>query len=125
VTTNRVTAIDEAFQSRIHIRWTYRSFDVDSRRKVWSNFLDRAGRKTDFSEEDIDNLANKDLNGRQIVNVLKTATSLAASSRETLMNVHVDAVLEIDGQEYRQSPNHRLRHWGSLSLELCFIPLID
>ena len=56
------------------------------------------GRKTDFSEEDIDNLANKNLNGRQIKNVLKTATLLAARDRETLMKVHVDTVLEIDGQ---------------------------
>ena len=98
LTTNRAFAIDEAFKSRIHIRLTYSALDIPSRRRVWANFIASSGRRSDFSEEDLDSLAEKDLNGRQIKNVLKTAVLLAARRREILRKQHVEMLLEIDPQ---------------------------
>jgi SpoVK/Ycf46/Vps4 family AAA+-type ATPase len=39
LTTNRVHAFDQAFQSRIHISLNYKELDAKSRKTVWQNFL--------------------------------------------------------------------------------------
>ena len=39
MTTNRVNAIDPAFYSRIHITINYPNLDTETRKSVWSNFV--------------------------------------------------------------------------------------
>ncbi|KAI8161613.1 ATP-dependent zinc metalloprotease FtsH [Colletotrichum sp. SAR 10_70] len=86
LTTNRVEAFDPAFESRIHLTINYPALDFDSRLHVWKVFIDR--RKADESgaleprqfrleEEDFKSLAKLELNGREIKNVVKTASLLA------------------------------------------------
>ena len=41
LTTNRVSTLDQAFQSRIHISLDYPELSMESRRQIWINFLDR------------------------------------------------------------------------------------
>ncbi|KAM0808329.1 putative P-loop containing nucleoside triphosphate hydrolase protein [Seiridium cardinale] len=78
LTTNRVATFDDAFKSRIHVPLRYTSLSAESRRSIWRNFCSRVPGGTDIDEEGLRRLAEHDLNGRQIKNVVKTAESLAA-----------------------------------------------
>jgi len=96
LTTNRVDNIDAAFESRIHLSLQYDDLDFHSRRVVWTTFLLRSVSHTaPFTDEQVDMLAMRKLNGRQIKNVLKTAQLLATKKGEGLKWAHVDVVLRL------------------------------
>lgn len=95
LTTNRVENMDAAFESRIHLSLQYNELDKASRQHVWQTFLTRSARAGAFSAEQIDELANEELNGRQIKNVLKTAQLLASDQGKGLGYEHVKTVMEI------------------------------
>ncbi|OAL30586.1 hypothetical protein AYO20_08673 [Fonsecaea nubica] len=76
LTTNRITNIDEAFHSRIHVTVNYPNLSVESRRHIWQTFL---GADHPVSGKDLERLARVELNGRQIKNILKTSQMLARS----------------------------------------------
>lgn len=78
LTTNRVATFDDAFKSRIHVPLRYTNLSTESRRTIWRNFCSRVPGGADVDDEGLDRLAQHDLNGRQIKNVVKTAESLAA-----------------------------------------------
>ncbi len=97
LTTNRVDNIDAAFQSRIHINLHYNELSVSSRRRVWDNLLIASkGVNHCFRDFELDKLADYELNGREIKNVLKTAQLLASKKGSQLMFWHVMIVLEIE-----------------------------
>ncbi|KAF8535885.1 hypothetical protein BDD12DRAFT_808201 [Trichophaea hybrida] len=86
LTTNRVETFDEAFQSRIHVALRYNDLDRKAKRIIWRTFLSKVSREEPGSEEreiitleELDNIARKDLNGRQIKNVVRTSQALANS----------------------------------------------
>ncbi|KAJ5324416.1 hypothetical protein N7476_003016 [Penicillium atrosanguineum] len=93
LTTNRAENIDPAFDSRIHVSLVYQNLDEYSRRHVWAQFLGRTANTEKFSDEELDELAQAELNGRQIKNMLKTAGLLAWSRETTLKFEHVKVVL--------------------------------
>ena len=69
LTTNRVNQIDDAIASRIHLPLKYKSLGLDARRGIWDNFLKKAVTKKGgacYSRKELDFLAEKDLNGRQV-----------------------------------------------------------
>jgi hypothetical protein len=79
LTTNLLSTIDDAFESRIHIHLLFESLSLDSRMKIWKKFLQRlpsdntnATSYVEIREEDLEQLAAWELNGRQIKNALKT-----------------------------------------------------
>ncbi|KAH8879789.1 ATPase [Thozetella sp. PMI_491] len=96
LTTNRVDNIDAAFQSRIHVSLEYPDLTAASRRQIWRNFLQSKTLKCDFSEKDLDELSQLQLNGRQIKNILKTAQLLAARKKSILQRSFIDTVLAIE-----------------------------
>jgi len=96
LTTNRVSNIDAAFQSRIHVSLQYPDLSNDSRRQIWSNFLKASPHTNEISPRDLDELSLVDLNGRQIKNVLKTAQLLALRRKQNLSRRFVDTVLSIE-----------------------------
>ena len=98
LTTNRVDNIDAAFQSRIHISMQYNELSASSRRHVWTNFLNASSnvKKHNFSDADLDKLADHAMNGREIKNVLKTAQLLASKKGKDLAYEHVQSVLAIE-----------------------------
>ncbi|KUJ17445.1 P-loop containing nucleoside triphosphate hydrolase protein [Mollisia scopiformis] len=98
LTTNRVKNMDPAFQSRIHISMEYPGLDKVSRTQVWKNFLER-GVKHDLSEDDIAKLADVEINGRQIKNVLKTGQLLACHKGVPLQYSHLKTVLNVERQD--------------------------
>lgn len=77
LTTNRVSTFDDAFKSRIHIPIRYTDLSASSRMQIWRNFCSKIPGGVDISDKEYDKLAEDDLNGRQIKNVIKAAESLA------------------------------------------------
>ena len=89
LTSNRVGIFDEAFKSRIQLALHYSPLDAPSRRKIWHNFLDmlRAeNENVDFDDiaAHMEELAEHEMNGRQIRNALTTARQLALFEQDTL-----------------------------------------
>ncbi|KAJ5380366.1 uncharacterized protein N7496_002794 [Penicillium cataractarum] len=95
LTTNRAEHIDPAFESRIHLSLNYKELDATSRRHIWSQFLTRSPNTVTFSDEQLDQLAVAQLNGRQIKNTIKTASLLAWSQQKELGFEHVQVVLNL------------------------------
>jgi SpoVK/Ycf46/Vps4 family AAA+-type ATPase len=96
LTTNRVDNIDAAFQSRIHISLAYPNLTSVSRKSIWQNFLKSSGGLHEWKDDDLEDLASVELNGRQIKNVLKSASLLAARKKDGLNKKYVDMVLGIE-----------------------------
>ncbi|KAF4633671.1 hypothetical protein G7Y89_g4442 [Cudoniella acicularis] len=94
LTSNRVEDIDAAFESRIHLSLQYGALSVDSRKQVWTTFL-KSSKNDVFSEEQIAALAEIELNGRQIKNILKTAQLLATSKNKPLSFEYVQTITKL------------------------------
>ncbi|KAI0325259.1 P-loop containing nucleoside triphosphate hydrolase protein [Cubamyces sp. BRFM 1775] len=79
LTTNRVKAFDDAFLSRIHAALHFYDLTKDARKQIWAAFLSKVGVDVDsFGADLLDKLAEREVNGRQIKNAVRTASSLAA-----------------------------------------------
>lgn len=105
LTTNRVSSFDDAFKSRIHIPIRYTNLTQASRLQIWRNFLARIpcgeGEDTDrpvVDEKGLARLAEHDLNGRQIKNVIKAAESLAAFEGKRLDMEQLEEVTKIQAR---------------------------
>lgn len=102
LTTNRVKSFDDAFKSRIHIALRLSELDLPTRTKIWQTFINRlrasaSGRKVDLTDEDVLKLAEREVNGREIKNAIKSAQGLARRKGENLNVQHLTQVLEIQG----------------------------
>ncbi|KAF9776896.1 hypothetical protein IL306_004854 [Fusarium sp. DS 682] len=74
LTTNRTASIDTAFQSRVDLFLPFKDLTFDARKKVWRNFIARAGGdQAEIPDEEMDKLAAMKLNGREIKNLIKSA----------------------------------------------------
>jgi SpoVK/Ycf46/Vps4 family AAA+-type ATPase len=94
LTTNRVQTFDPAFQSRIHISLDYQELSTESRRLVWTNFLEKT-EDHEITEKQLGQLASMEVNGRQIKNILKIARLLATRKGEKLAYEHVVTTLDV------------------------------
>lgn len=99
LTSNRVGTFDEAFKSRIQVALHYPSLDTPSRRKIWQNFFDMLteDESMDVDTEDLvshlDELAEHEMNGRQIRNVLATAWQTALYKKQRMQWEHLEQSL--------------------------------
>jgi adenylate kinase family enzyme len=88
LTTNRLTSLDEAFQSRIHFTFKYLPLDKEVRLAIWNKFADKAratpGVIVDLGDEDIRELASLPLNGRQIKNCMGISEAVASTNQVPL-----------------------------------------
>lgn len=93
---------DEAFQSRIHVSLRYRDLTAESRRTIWIAFLRKVhgpdAADGGLTRDQLRELGEKKINGRQIKNVVKTATALATGRQETLGYKHLVQVLDMMDQ---------------------------
>ncbi|KAK7453485.1 hypothetical protein VKT23_011762 [Stygiomarasmius scandens] len=105
LTTNRITAFDPAFMSRISIAIKYPELNHSGRFTIWSKFFELAGYKikdtsdgpNTFTHADVEELASKPFNGRTIKNLVRTAQALALASNSPLTLEHLNVV--VDSQE--------------------------
>ncbi|EHK97647.1 P-loop containing nucleoside triphosphate hydrolase [Glarea lozoyensis ATCC 20868] len=95
LTSNRVEDMDAAFESRIHLSLQYSDLSFESRRQVWLTFVDGSDHNDNFTDDQIDALAELELNGRQIKNIIKTAQLLATSKAEVLNFQHVQVITKL------------------------------
>lgn len=93
LTTNRVASFDDAFKSRIHVPLQFPPLSEESRRTIWLQFCEQVDTKLDA--DDLRRLAQLELNGRQIKNIVKTANSLASFKSQELRITHLDQVAKI------------------------------
>ncbi|KAJ7187839.1 hypothetical protein C8R46DRAFT_878031 [Mycena filopes] len=93
LTTNRVQAFDEAFLSRIHVALHFGELSAASRAQVWRAFIARAGVQG-IDDAQIEMLAQREVNGRQIKNAVRTAHSLARGRREGVALGHFMETLD-------------------------------
>ena len=90
LTTNRIVTFDEAFLSRIHVALHFNELSTPTKAQIWRAFLSKAGiANEEVSEDLLQKLAERDINGRQIKNACRTATSLARSRKQKLSYVHL------------------------------------
>ena len=100
LTSNRIGMFDEAFKSRIQVALHYENLTRPSRKKIWQNFFtmleeDEEDVNSDEIRFHLDDLAGRELNGRQIRNVLTTARQLALYRNERLDWKHIDHALTV------------------------------
>lgn len=100
LTTNRVKIIDDAFRSRIHVALYFNDLDASAKTQVWNAFLAKVA--VTLGPEEVRKLAMREINGRQIKNAVRTATSLAHGRKEPLALTHfletLDAMDDFNAQ---------------------------
>lgn len=95
LTTNRVGSIDSAFESRIDVTIRLDALSKDARRQIWDSFLKDTSPAAQLSDEDLDRLADWELNGRQIKSAIKTASMFASQQGGLMMMKHLDVVIKL------------------------------
>jgi hypothetical protein len=101
LTSNRIGTFDEAFKSRIQLSLHYKPLGLPERKKVWRNFIkhveDLGEENVDYEDlrDNVDILAEKELNGRQIRNAITIARQLAQYDSEKLNHEHLKDVITI------------------------------
>jgi len=108
LTTNRISAIDPAFKSRLDLILPYRNLDEPARTQVWANFVRRMAPETStLGDHDFAELAKAPCNGREIKNLIKTALVLAARQGPLTID-HLRVVLNIRARaEHFNLDRHR------------------
>ncbi|TQN66206.1 ATPase family AAA domain-containing protein 3B [Colletotrichum shisoi] len=100
LTSNRVGTFDEAFKSRIQVAIHYDDLTKKSRKAIWRNFFDMIEESSDEDanmpelERRLDQLAQEEMNGRQIRNALLTSRQLAKHRNERLDWEHLSQVMK-------------------------------
>ncbi|KAI0506425.1 ATPase [Xylaria bambusicola] len=119
LTSNRVGTFDEAFRSRIQLTLRYENLSQTQRHKIWENFVRRletlessrtagatsslspsirtfSGCGFDFQDirAHIPEMAERNLNGREIRNAISTARQLAMYKREPMSYKHLERVIK-------------------------------
>lgn len=104
LTTNRITSLDVAVQSRIHLAIRYRDLGHRDRVELFRNFLDDIVKEenvewNDDMDEKIERMVKRSkINGRQIRNIITSANLLAKSQNKKLRFKHIEDVHEITEQ---------------------------
>lgn len=96
LTTNRVSVLDKALESRIHLKISYPGLDYNARLQVWHNLVGlMPSSSIGLDASDLEFLAQRKMNGREIKNVIKSASLLARGQDTALGLEHIYTVLRI------------------------------
>jgi hypothetical protein len=96
LTTNHVTALDDAVRSRISMFIRYHPLTLSQRAKVWETLVSGVG----LCDADLEMLAAHELDGHQIHNCIQIAQTWATSCKEPLSTQHVLKVLNMFHESY-------------------------
>jgi len=90
LTTNRGDNLDIAIKSRLSIILDYKPFTKEERQLVWKNIINRQSKTIQFelSEDDLEQLSTKQLNGREIKHLVKMSIALSENNKITLEDVN-------------------------------------
>ncbi|KAI1340418.1 P-loop containing nucleoside triphosphate hydrolase protein [Xylariaceae sp. FL0016] len=97
LTTNRVSSFDPAMKSRIHVALGYRPPGLDVRRRIWLEYLRNVPMEASAikPEAAVDQLAEVELNGREIANAVNTARTMARFEGFRMNIGHIETVLDV------------------------------
>lgn len=87
LTSNHLGTLDDVFLSRINLTVHFKPLESEQRRSIWSKLLTKAQLSGDTEDnllEHVDKLAEIDMNGRQIRNVVSGAQQLASYKKRPL-----------------------------------------
>ena len=109
----------------------YDELSAVAKRQIWTTFIDKARatravsffEDTGITEERLNGLADRQLNGRQINNACRTATSLAFIREEDVQLSHVHEALKGMEELIKQEKKHR-RGMDGMRLRSCLMPLV-
>ncbi|KAF4416311.1 TOB3 (member of AAA-ATPase family) [Fusarium acutatum] len=105
LTTNRLSSIDAAMKSRIHLSLLFGPPEAEVRRQIWKQNLEAVPiNETEIGGKELsghaaDDLIHHKLNGREISNALNTARTLARFEEVKLSLQHIETVLKV-GQTF-------------------------
>lgn len=94
LTTNRVKQFDSAFHSRISVALRFGALSQEARASIWTNLLAAAN----IQGLDPMELAQVEVNGRQIKNTIRLAQSLARQEGVNVTRSHVQRCLDVAHQ---------------------------
>ena len=99
LTTNRITSLDVAVQSRMHLAIQYKDLNHGQKKSIFTKFLDCVPEDQIQDREKINReldwiCKRTDLNGRQIRNIVSAAQALAKSQRQKLSYDHLSNVYD-------------------------------
>ncbi|KAF5613304.1 TOB3 (member of AAA-ATPase family) [Fusarium subglutinans] len=107
LTTSRLSSIDAAMKSRIHLSLSFGPPEAEVRRQIWKQNLEAVpvdeteiGGK-ELSSQAAEDLIHHKLNGREMSNALNTARTLARFEEVKLSLQHIETVLKV-GQTFRK-----------------------
>ncbi|KAM0247218.1 hypothetical protein ACHAQJ_009950 [Trichoderma viride] len=101
LTSNRVGTFDEAFKSRIQLALHYEPLTQPRRAQIWRNFFSRLKSlgedNIDFDDVEgyIGELSEREMNGRQIRNVITTARQWAQFQGKTMTASHLKYAIKV------------------------------
>ncbi|KAH7311325.1 P-loop containing nucleoside triphosphate hydrolase protein [Stachybotrys elegans] len=101
LTTNRVGTFDEAFKSRIQLALHYEALNFSQRKEIWTNFFTRLKlldpNNIDFEDINykLEDLAEYEMNGRQIRNSITTARQLAQFRKVSMRFTHLEHAIKV------------------------------
>jgi ATP-dependent 26S proteasome regulatory subunit len=95
LTTNRERSLDPAVYSRVHLTINYPQLDRNSRLQIWKTFLTHMDTQSDMTEAEVEALADIDVDGRRVRNVVKTARILAKRQQRAICFNDVKNVMRI------------------------------
>lgn len=103
LTSNRVGTFDEAFKSRIQLALHYEALNQSQRHQIWENFTQHLdGMNDDIDAVDITahitELAQYEMNGRQIRNAVTTARQLALFKGKKMDYGHLKHVIKVSAK---------------------------
>lgn len=128
LTTNRVETFDEAILSRVHLKLRYGALNEDARVAIWKLFVEKAitpAGPAQLGEQDLQPIARKSLNGRQVSKCpsmtlllidyrsrTTLAHALARRKKERLSVLHLQTVLK--GEEAFNRDFHHTERSASI-----------
>ncbi|KAF2833877.1 P-loop containing nucleoside triphosphate hydrolase protein [Ophiobolus disseminans] len=98
LTTNRAETIDPAFKSRIHFTLAYPNLSTEAKCDLWKVFIARGPTQQlpQWVDDDfLEQVAEHDMNGRQIKNAVRVAYALAHDKKRDLFPGDVLSVLRL------------------------------
>lgn len=88
--------IDDAIKSRIHVSLHYNELGVAARKRLWQDFLSKAGMSTPVDEAVLGDLSQRPFNGREIKNIVKVAVTFASYNDRAVEISDVVRVINAD-----------------------------
>ncbi|KAJ6576110.1 P-loop containing nucleoside triphosphate hydrolase protein [Mycena vulgaris] len=126
LTTNRVKQFDAAFQSRIHLSLRYNDLSRVEKEQLWRAFWEKtrtAESAHNLSVQQLEALSSRNLNGRQIKNIVKLAVALAVEEKESPTYAHLVRTIGISddwGSDVSVTPSSGATSWVTVGLVFLF-----